>query len=447
MSSFLDSLERELIAAAERHPAAAAERHPAAAGRRAPRARARGALPVRLIAIVALITLVLAAVALAATGALFTGSAVPPIPQSGPHVGLGIPSPGGARLIARSFPDPSGGAPWSMRIVHTSRNLVCLQVGRLHDGKLGVIGEDGAFHDDGLFHPLPAEVIAQMPRRFATACEPEGITMEGEVPAMPASAENGRRTVLLAASEQRRLYFGLLGSDAVSLVYETGSGKREMHVERGTGAFLIVLPGNGKGKDESYGGSNGFPSHDEGRIRAVPPIAEITYDVHGRPCEEGYIAPVGPHPCPRESPAEAMGRAREVESPPDLQVPIHVSLHAAPRSSLAPERARPGHAPEAPRGKVGGVYYTAEVSFRAPFAVKGAQSGYELVINKSESGVGGVVSWIERDVRRGGIVHLRVSNVFANAHRKPIVIHIVYYDLAAKGHHGVVVGQATVNEP
>lgn len=444
MSSFLDSLERELVAAVERHGSTAAD---PATRWQATRRRARRRLPMRLIAAVALITLAIAAAALAAAGVLFTGSAVPPIPESGPHVGLGIPSRGGARLTAHSFPDPAGGAPWGMRIVHTTRGLVCLQVGRLHDGKLGVIGEDGAFHDDGLFHPLPKEVIARMPQRFATACEPEGIAREGEVPAMPASAENGPGMASLPASKQRRLYFGLLGPDAVSLVYETGSGKRKIRLEPRTGAFLIVLPGNGKGRDESYAGGNGFPSHDEGRIRAEYPIVEISYDIHGRLCEEGHIKPIGPNPCPRESPEEASRRAREAESPPDLEVPIHVSLHVVPRRSLAPERARPGEALEAPPGKVDGVYYTAHVSFRAPFAVRGAQSGYSLVIGKPGERIGGTSLRIERDVRRGSIVHVIEKDVFANAHHKPVLIQIFYSDLSAKHHRGVIVGQTTVKEP
>ena len=33
----------------------------------------------------------------------------------------------------------------------------CVQIGRVVDGKLGVLGQDGAFHDDGLFHELPVQ--------------------------------------------------------------------------------------------------------------------------------------------------------------------------------------------------------------------------------------------------------------------------------------------------
>jgi len=450
MSSFLDSLERELVAAAQRHcveapPQCATPPQRATPPRPATPPRRR--LHLRLILAAALIALALAAAALAATGVLFTGSAVPPIPQSGPHAGLGIPSRGGSRLIAHSVSDPAGGARWSMRIVHTSRDLICLQVGRLHRGEIGVIGEDGAFHDDGLFHPLPRELIAMMPRRFATFCEPEGVTSEVDVNAMPASAEMPAEGALGKPAQERRLYFGLLGPSAISLTYRTSHGKRTIPVEPGTGAYLIVLRAHTASKVETYGGSNGTFAVDEGRIRAESPITEITYDVHGHPCEEGHIKPTGPHPCPRESAAELRRRMREAESPPDLNLPIHISLQAQSRNALAPERAKPGHPAPPPPGQVGGVYYAAHISFRAPFAVRGAQSSYSILLTKLGGGAGGVSSGIERDVRRGSTVHAIAPDVFANAHGRPVVVKILYYSLQARGHRDVIVGQATVKEP
>ena len=32
-----------------------------------------------------------------------------------------------------------------------------MQVGRVVDGRLGILGQDGAFHNDGLFHELPVQ--------------------------------------------------------------------------------------------------------------------------------------------------------------------------------------------------------------------------------------------------------------------------------------------------
>ena len=37
------------------------------------------------------------------------------------NAGIGIPAPGGSRLLALRAPDPQGGLPWGMRLVHTTR--------------------------------------------------------------------------------------------------------------------------------------------------------------------------------------------------------------------------------------------------------------------------------------------------------------------------------------
>jgi hypothetical protein len=44
---------------------------------------------------------------------------------------------------------------------HTTRGEICVQIGRLDDGQLGQLGIDGAFHDDGRFHPLAPDILPQ----------------------------------------------------------------------------------------------------------------------------------------------------------------------------------------------------------------------------------------------------------------------------------------------
>ncbi len=451
MTSFLDNLEGELVAAVERHAEGAQRTAPAGAS--AAPARAHGQrpehrrrlpsvvrrAPARLLLAAALIVLALSAAALAATGMLFTGSSVPP-PHLAPRVGLGIPAAGRSRLIARSAADPAGGPRWSMRVLHTTRGMVCVQVGRLRDGRVGVIGEDGAFHDDGLFHPFSRGVLAQLPGRFATACKPQGVNFEDEVEGMPESGEYLRVGSLDRPAEERRLYFGLLGPSAVSVSYKTGNGVKRMPVEAGTGAFLIVLASKRSPKTAEYGGSEGVSAIDEGRIRAEAPITAITYRVHGRLCEEGHVQPIGPRPCQREAPARLRRRMREAESPRSLHVPIRVTLHAVPLSSLAPERTKGGRPSPPPPGAVKGVYYAADIAFRAPFAVAGANSGYSFTVN----GAGGT---IERDVRKGAIVHISEPDVFANADGGSAVVDIYYHDLRAKRMRPALVGRTTVREP
>src|SRR3954462_10190554 len=113
------------------------ERIAAAPGRRA--------LPRRTLVLALLMAILAAAVALAATGVL-TGEPVsnPPGVKFTPTTGFGTPFPGTARLLDLRVPDPGGGAPWRMRTVRTTRGMGCAQIGRLVNGRLGALGQDGA---------------------------------------------------------------------------------------------------------------------------------------------------------------------------------------------------------------------------------------------------------------------------------------------------------------
>ena len=104
-------------------------------------------------------------VALAARALVGVGS---PAPREYPNLGERI-LPTGTRLLSLRVPDPAGGPPWGMRLIFTTAasrgdgrtgraaHWGCVQIGRVVDGKLGVLGQDGAFHNDGLFHELPLQ--------------------------------------------------------------------------------------------------------------------------------------------------------------------------------------------------------------------------------------------------------------------------------------------------
>src|SRR5579872_4709844 len=62
---------------------------------------------------------------------------------------------GTVRMLPIAAPDPAGGPDWGMRVLSTSRGEGCLQLGRIVDGKLGALGQDDAFANDGRFHELP----------------------------------------------------------------------------------------------------------------------------------------------------------------------------------------------------------------------------------------------------------------------------------------------------
>jgi hypothetical protein len=114
--------------------------------------------PGRGVAVVAA-CLVVSGSALAASGVFQTGAPVAPevVPLASTDVGAPIRS--SVRLLTLRVADPDGGPPWGLRTLKTTRGLMCVQVGRIVDGRIGVLGRDGAFHDDGRFHPLSVNYL------------------------------------------------------------------------------------------------------------------------------------------------------------------------------------------------------------------------------------------------------------------------------------------------
>ncbi len=67
---------------------------------------------------------------------------------------FGLAKPGSSRLLSSRVPDPDGGPPWGLRLVKTSRDDTCVQLGRVVDGQLGSLGIDDAWHNDHQFHAI-----------------------------------------------------------------------------------------------------------------------------------------------------------------------------------------------------------------------------------------------------------------------------------------------------
>jgi hypothetical protein len=105
---------------------------------------------------------VLAGVAVAASRLISTGE---PVPTNRRFPGLFGPiQPGTTKLLSVRTADPDGGPPWGLRVYRTTVNqgsgqrpVGCVQVGRVVDARLGVLGQDGSFHNDGRFHELPVQ--------------------------------------------------------------------------------------------------------------------------------------------------------------------------------------------------------------------------------------------------------------------------------------------------
>jgi len=224
----LDALERELLQAAQRQITATA-----AATAARPRPRRRRTLGLGVV----VASLVAAGAAWAATSLTSTGSPVPyrhGTPQPGRD--LGTPVPGTVRLLTTTVPDPAGGPAWGLRTFATSRGYTCLQVGRVIDGRIGVLGADHVFHelrpgvvvdpnqciaDDGGGHAFLAVHLGQL----------------------SASADLLHCTIAHGCpkgDDGRTVDFGLLGPRAKAITYRDGKAIHTVPTLGPDAAYLVV---------------------------------------------------------------------------------------------------------------------------------------------------------------------------------------------------------------
>jgi hypothetical protein len=399
MSDFHTAYKQQLLTAAD---ALFGAQGASQARARMPRRRR---LPV-LVAI-ALGVLLLAAAAFAADRIIGVGAPVKP--SNGPvrsslSTGVGIPVPGSrsrqrsASLLPISVPDPGGGLPWGMRIVTTTRGLVCVQIGRLLDGHLGVLGQDGAFANDGLFHELPPGALDQStctgPENIALYAAP-GLPAAGALPGVvrSCSGTGSPRTepaesVACPARDERLIAFGLLGPHAVDVSYKTASGPRTVATSGSHGAYLIVLargqrqtPENGELYGATYTPMERLPVATKGYL-----LSTIVFGFGNRRCQAGAEhQPGGPPAC------GVSGIA-----PPAFATPLGSHLHS--RVTLAARR-------------VAGSY-DLDLTFVAPAAVRDAATAYgaeyDLPGSRTCKAQGGGQP-IERDIGQGAVVHVTLS--------------------------------------
>jgi hypothetical protein len=256
--SYLPQLRASLIEAAQRQHETG-ERpgdQPAPAPARGRARLQRG----RAVLLAAVVILVAAAVAVAATGVLQRGRPIGPRLPPSPRTGNGTAVPGSATLLPLRVADPADGLPWGLRVMHTTRGLACIQVGRVDFATVGVLGRDGAFADDGRFHPLATSYLAGVPFGCAVTDVRGNGFQNVSIEAIPASGliggptsaggcheagetYSGPRQATCPAADLRDVYYGLLGPDATDVTYRTASGALVTTPTAGSdGAYLVVLP-------------------------------------------------------------------------------------------------------------------------------------------------------------------------------------------------------------
>lgn len=197
-----------------------------------------------------------------------------PMPATSPGVG------------AAQAPDPHGGLLWGVRLVQHHGGQACLQLGRVRSGEIGWLGQDGAFANDGRFHPIPrgenyhcghtdthghlffnvlvGGVAASAALGKVTGCQ---ITQPRIPPGVPRGRLHRRELPICPTRDLRNIAFGVLGPDAVSVTYSLG---HHTVTERTgpDGAYIAVVPWTGhlctfeiRGSKVCFGGSGPVGQH------------------------------------------------------------------------------------------------------------------------------------------------------------------------------------------
>ena len=383
--------------------------------------RRRASVHLRVALVVVALVLATAAIALAATGVLLTGSPVSTVRAPIATAGQGIPVAGGARLLALRAADPAGGLPWGMRVVHTTRGLVCVQIGRVYDGQLGQLGVDGAFHDDGRFHPLPADALpdtlASAAGWMAGNCASPGDIYAGDSVGLELSAATSPRPGAGVLADRREISFGLLGVHAVSVAYRDGSRMRTQRVLPGLGAYLIVQRytsgrplgsvSETDGRDEP--GNHSAPAGPNGALTA------ITYNYAGRSCVDRgnlRLASCGLSEVPPPRPAAL----------PVVHAPLHAHLQIHDH-----------------------VITSARVSFHAPYPVTDAAESYSVTAPICRRGLAG--EGTHDDIARGALVSIPVGSALSSACGRAVTFKVEYVSFAGGLPQPTLLGSITIHEP
>ncbi len=378
------------------------------------------------------------AIAVAATG-LLNGSPVKRQGPAIPNAGFGLPAPGGSRLLALRAADPHGGLPWGMRVVHTTRGEICVQIGRLNGDQIGQLGIDGAFHDDGRFHPLAPDVLPDTSDSGDVSCNTAPIRIGSWPSGDRSAAPNGPEETSFkpTAEDLRSISWGLLGPHALSVTYSTTGGMRTSPVAPGSGAYLIVstvsrVPRSIGGGGEVLGWTSGHEVASLFPARTIGSVMAATFQFGSFTCSVGQGAPVvAGCPRPRPTPESRFAPTRT------LNEPVRATLRTQPQDSCS-------------AAFLVDPCYRAEIAFRAPYPVTSAGSEY-FVRARSSCDHARASSWSTTlDIQQGQTVNTRSTGLFNCTSDEFEVLYLnnsLPAPASGSNHESVVVGTATLNSP
>lgn len=418
----IDRFEQELVLAGKRQHTRRRVL-PALFGIRFARtsSRRRVSAHVRVALIALALVLATSAITLAATGVILTGSPVGTAQTPIATVDEGVPVRGGARLLPLRAPDPAGGLPWGMRIIHTTRGLICVQIGRVDGDQLGQLGVDGAFHDDGRFHPLPTDALPDTLARasgwMTGNCASPGEIYAGDSVGLEINAATSPGPSAGVPADRREISFGLLGVHAVSITYREGSKTHTQRVLPGLGAYLIVqryTSGRPLGSISETDGRD-EPGNYSGPASPNGALTAITYDYAGRTCVDRgdlRLASCGLSEVPPPRPTAL----------PIVRVPLHAHLDIHDHAITS-----------------------AQISFHAPYPVTNADQNYSLTARVCTRDLVGAGS--AEDIARGGLVTIPVGEILSRACGRAVKLAVEYVRFIGGRPRPTPLGSITIHEP
>jgi len=331
--------------------------------------------------------LVLTAGALAAGGVIHIGAPA----ERGQRGGFSTLRGGGlvkgtVRLLPISTPDPAGGPPWGLRVFSTKEGEGCVQVGRLIDGKLGAIGQDNAFGNDGQFHEFAEESLTA--KRACNVLDGnQRIFLNATVGDIPASAwvgsgygigcvpstashaerfdEHGKPRTLCPQADERNLYYGLLGPDAESITYVLGGHAHTQATTGPEGAYLLVTTAS----------PNQLFNFNAGGTQDVVPVDGPITELHyrdGATCHLTSRSWIGGEDACTPTLSEPVGWAPPKTPPPSAAqviTPLHTRLVRIPARRYRTPEGKSGTRPSR---------YAILLNFTSRVAITNARSTYTV---------------------------------------------------------------------
>jgi hypothetical protein len=278
-----------------------------------------------------------------------------------------------------------------MRVIRTTRGLLCLQAGRVMDGRLGALGTGYSFHADRRFHPFLAEDAISTDACPAvgaggTAFLPgppvivpanglalagENVSQSDQVHCDLPGQENWR--VRCPQPELRQVAVGLLGPNARSIGVTNADGSGFTIAPYGPeGAYLIVLPAQPNANASMSSGSYQSPF---GYASSAPGGAALKVSYNdGVQCQIPITRPS--QQChPQSVAGPGLPPAQQLRS---VVHASYVPLDEHPESPLLMERAGgkssfPGRAGANGRDAPGPAF---AITFKAPVAAANASSAF-----------------------------------------------------------------------